>query len=519
MLASCLSLIPGSAMRNPIRNRTVLFVLMLWFGIYGTTNATVDSSLAVDEISIESLDRFISLGTSYIVRISHTREQDPSNEGKFTYIAYLSEKLPLDFTNPKKKEYNLLRHNGAIYSLSLSYARKPDDSVLDAMKRSVSYLKKFAIGPVPDVSEENGVSDDEKVSKLPTIPNLMAAWENSKITGDNESAKAKLGGAGLALIALVSLEQIEPGESNLGYLRQIGEFIHFLQHADGSFTCRYIPTEGGKDDSWDSLYYPGEAALGVLYLAAIETDETYKEKWISVATKALTYLESIRRVQQLSEIEPDHWALLATQRLLPLLDKNSKEYWLVYDHGVRVVKSMLTAHSKKELKEDYHGCFTGDKRTCPTATRLEGLIAALSFVQDTEMIVTEYEDMAERLVDRMRHDIRLGARFLLESQETDEGNNMHGGVPVRFPALDHRSKEVRVDYVQHSMSAMIAYEKLLLSEEKLRRPSIRLGIPHLKASSLDTNIPTVYIVVIVILAVLGVILFTSKKKKKGHKDV
>ena len=469
-----------------------------------------------DEVPLTSLARFIDLATSYLVRVSHTAEQDPANTGKFTYIAYLGEELPLDFTSRKQKEYNLLRHNGAIYSLALSYARTADDSVLAAMQRSVGYLKREAIAPVPDMSESTA-SDDEKISKFPVIPNLLAAWETKAITGDDESVKAKLGGAGLALIALVSLEQISPGVSDITYLRKIGEFIKFLQHKDGSFTCRYIPTEGGKEENWNSLYYPGEAALGLVYLATIETDETYKQRWINVATKAIVYLETLRRTQDLSDIEPDHWALLSTQRLLPFLDQSSKEYWLVYDHGVRVVKSMLAGHSKMELKEEYSGCFTGDTRTCPTATRLEGLIASLSFVRDTEMFVSEYEDKAEKLVDRMRHDIRLGVRFLLRSQEIDDSNNMHGGVPVKFPANDHRAKEVRVDYVQHSMSAIIAYEKLLLSEG--RRKGLGLSISFPAKSIVVDDFPSWYLLAVVAVAITGVVAFSSKKKKKGNKNV
>ena len=490
----------------------VLMVTML------VSSVTFVGGATAEEVSLTDLANFIDLATSYLVRVSHTKEQDPSSEGKFTYIAYLGEDLPQDFTARKQNEYNLLRHNGAIYSLSLSFARKKDDEVLAAMQRSVGYLKREAISPVPDVSKTD-ISDDEKMGDVPIIPNLLAAWETKAITGDSDdSVKAKLGGAGLALIALVSLEEITPGVSDLSYLRQIGEFIKFLQREDGSFTCRYIPTEGGKEDDWTSLYYPGEAALGLVYLATIETDESYRQRWITVATKALMYLESLRRTQDLSDIEPDHWALLSTQRLLPLLDKTSKEYWLVYDHGVRVVKSMLAGHSKKELSDENKGCFTGDERTCPTATRLEGLTASLSFVRDSEMFVSDYEDKAEKLVDRMRHDIRLGVQFLIDSQETDDSHNMHGGVPVKFPAENHHSREVRVDYVQHSMSAMIAYEKLLQSEKPRKRLGFGVSMPD-KSKVLEEGFPSWYLLFVVAIALTGVVVFSSKKKKKANKNV
>ena len=499
------------------------------------TNEKPDDT-SEEEISLERLSSFIDLATSYLVRVSHTEEQHPGDKaGKFTYIAYLDEDLPLDFAAIQQHEqnnqkYNLLRHAGSIYSLGLSYDRRPgnDPSVLAAMERSANYLKQTAILPLPDMSTPeaqeafNAIDEDEARSQagaiarrrdLSFIPNVLAVWEDS-----SGRAVAKLGGAGLTLIALVTLEQlITPhygggsSSSDLSYLRQIGEFIEYLQHEDGSFTCRYIPVVGGRDDSWVSLYYPGEAALGLIYLASMEeqTDSSvYRQRWITVATKALMYLEKLRRNQDLSEIEPDHWALLATQRLLPLLDKKSKEYRLVYDHAVRVVKAMLSGHSKYELKYVYKGCFTQDLRTCPTATRLEGLIAALSFVGPHEMFTSDKESRAELLRDRMNHDIRIGVSFLLDAQETDTNYNMHGAAPKCFPSEDKDAREVRIDYVQHAMSAVIAYEKLLTFEN---HPFLRhdiVGVNH--------RVLSVLLVLAVLVVRVGTQLSRSGKRHRKH---
>jgi hypothetical protein len=474
---------------------------------------TFPTAAADDDAILSRLSTFISLGTSYLVRVSHTKEQDKKNPGKFTYIAYLKEDLPLDFNKHPVEEYNLLRHNGAIYSLALSYARQPNEQVLEAMRRSVNYLKDFAIGPVPDASATM-TNDDHVFEKRPHIPNLLAAWETEKIVAGNGKPIAKLGGAGLALIALVSLEMIEPGTSDLTYLRQIGEFIKFMQAEDGSFTCRYKPHRGGKDDTWTSLYYPGEAALGLIYLASLEKDEVYKRKWVNVAVKALRYLEGIRRPEELEDVEPDHWALLATERLLPLLDPTSTDYWLVYEHGVKVVRGMVDVLTREELVK-FGGCHTGsDARTCPTATRLEGLIAALSFVRPEERFVVDSQDKMENLRDRMIYFIELGIEFLLSSQETSTINNMQGGVPVKYPITEHQgSREVRVDYVQHSMSGMIAYERLLLSKKGKRLGGLRMpAVPNTLAG--EASILPWFLLVLGVGALLGIGVMSLKKPKK-----
>lgn len=445
----------------------MLFVTFLLCFAARITNAQEQPPVDVTTATLARLATFIDEGTSYIQRICHSSSQDPKHTGKFTYIAYLEEDLPVDFTKKDQDDYNLLRHNGAIYSLGLSYNRTPNEQVLETMKRAVDFLKNEAIAPVPDTSADM-TEDDHVYEKKPHIPNLLAAWETDGITGGNTGKPiAKLGGAGLALIALVSLEQVAPGSTELDYMRQLGEFIRFLQEDDGSFYCRYRPHKGGKDDSWVSLYYPGEAALGLLYLASIDDNEATKSNWIEAATKTLLYLEDLRRTMDLEDVEPDHWALLATAQLLPLLDDTTSDYWRVYQHGVKVVQSMLSVLDKEELVEN-HGCHTADGRTCPTATRLEGLLAAMTFVRDDELFVADWVPKVERLRDRMLYFIEMGVDFLLESQETDTTYNMHGGVPAKYPTKREDDKEVRVDYVQHSMSAMIAYEKFLENEKRTK---------------------------------------------------
>lgn len=393
-------------------------------------------------ISHEQLAQFIDYATSYMVRVSHTRDQDKLFAGRFTYQTSLRKQLQVDgFDESPQRSYNLLRHNGALYALSQSYLRLldieqqqqqshrayPDNRIADgdfvlssqqvkeALVRGIDYLKRDAIFPVPDRTEGTSYYRRSK-----DIPNLLAVWERTDVTNPkSQLSQAKLGGAGLALVALTQMELIEPDTTPIDYLRKIANFIEYMQKdstdnskgltvagnkrkirkayddinhrfekrnqqgervkdnsadnidQDGSFVCKYR-WKDGPDDSWTSLYYPGEASLGLVMLAEMEVDPSYKQRWIDVATRALMYLERLRRHQPLHEIEPDHWALLATSRILQLLEKNSDEYSMLYRHGVRVAESMVAAHTEDGLKL-HEGCFTYDRRTCPTATRLEGL--------------------------------------------------------------------------------------------------------------------------------------------------
>ena len=102
---------------------------------------------------------------------------------------------------------------------------------------------------------------------------------------------------------------------------------------------------------------------------------------------------------------------------------------------------------------------TLDGRTCATATRLEGLIAALTFLRDEDHFLAE----------RIRGSVVQGIPFLLRSQV--QSGAYAGAIPrairllprghaLASDAFNRRSTEVRIDYVQHAMSAMIAFDKL-----------------------------------------------------------
>ena len=108
-----------------------------------------------------------------------------------------------------------------------------------------------------------------------------------------------------------------------------------------------------------------------------------------------------------------------------------------------------------------YGGFSRTGRTMPTATRLQGLLAAEKLFRD---------DPA--LHSRIRTSISWGIRFLLNAQVKD--GRYKGAMPrgtltiqsdhpqaVRYNA---RVTEVRIDYLQNTLNAFIGYVRLMASE-------------------------------------------------------
>ena len=365
----------------------------------------------------------IDQAAGYLVRACYLN-------GRFNY------RINLDPDITPRRAYNILRHAGAIHALASYQQRWPRPEVLAALLRASSYLRDRHVAPLP----ENGA--------------LSAVWSEDV----NDSLwEAKLGGAGLALVAFQGVETVANGATDLSQQQALGAFITYLQKKDGSFYSKYFAEDEHRSDSWTSLYYPGEAALGLLLLNRRDPNG----KWISAAVQAIGHLARLRQGRR--HVEPDHWALLATAQLLDSWDQLGAQDGvavtraLVIDHAAQICESMLAGLPSHPLGSPLHGSFGGDGRTTPTATRLEGLMAALTFLPDRHAA----------LRGRIRAAAAAGVDFLLRSQVTSGPHR--GALPRAIGRLadqpaespfNRRATEVRLDYVQHALSAWIQFLEL-----------------------------------------------------------
>lgn len=350
-------------------------------------------------------------------------------EGKFVY------RINLDPAVKVSPRYNVLRHAGTVFALSRIVQRSEDAATLDALRRSACYLKEGFVAAVPGHEE------------------LLAVWSKPELNGGRGPLEAKLGGAGLALVALLGLEEVQPGSTSLDELRGLARFILFMQKKEGGFYSKYIPADGGRSERWTSLYYPGEAVLGLVSL--YEQDRS--PEWLEAAANGMAFLAHQRAGKQ--QVEADHWALIATAKLLARYDDSqmSVPRDLIINHAVQICESILAGQARLTVDATQSGGFILDGRTCPTATRLEGLLAALSFLP------SEQGDLKRRINSA----IATGMAFLLRAQVKD--GEFTGAMPraiCRLPenhprysrAFNRRATEIRIDYVQHAVCAMLDFE-------------------------------------------------------------
>lgn len=374
-----------------------------------------------DTVDADELDAAIQTSTQYLIR-------NCDQQGRFVY------ELDLDTGQSATTRYNVLRHAGAMYSLAVAYKRSRDPEALAALQRAARFLRR------------------ECVQQLPEHDDISAVWSDPQLTQSTSPRVAKLGGTGLGLAALASLEQIAPGSVPQDELTRLGRFLTFMQKEDGGFYSRYF-VEQGRDDSWTSLYYPGEACLGALMLYELD----HQPEWREVARRGLGYLARPAAFQQ--PPLPDHWMLIALGELESQLD-----FQVDVDFRERLLRhaertSLGIQREQKPRRGDplLDGSFGLDGRTAPAATRLEGLLAARRYLGDRAFWHEAKLDAA----------IIAGVRFLLRCHVLQGPQS--GAVPMAqgpLPGNDDRSRQfnarvrwVRIDYVQHSLCALVEFER------------------------------------------------------------
>ena len=328
--------------------------------------------------------------------------------------------------------YNVVRHAGAMYALGMFNSFHPNPRAVNAMIRASGFLRANYIGP------------DAR-------SNALVVWSRPLPM----KSDAGLGASGLGLAALISVEQAQPNTIPLEELQALGRFILYLQKDDGGFASKYLADSGPSSD-WESLYYPGEAALGLIALYELD----HSNEWLAAAGRALSYL--VRSREGAREVPPDHWALIATAKFLPHFNEISTRDRVsccasraeLVAHAIRICRSFLQDQITNSPDARLNGGFHPGGGTTQTATRLEGLLATLEFLPAEDADLRAQIEAA----------VRSGITFLLRAQIAS--GPYAGGMPQTVlgdgpdPKDAERGSDIRIDYVQHALSAWLRHQHL-----------------------------------------------------------
>ncbi|CUS49589.1 MAG: hypothetical protein HLUCCO02_12325 [Idiomarinaceae bacterium HL-53] len=345
-------------------------------------------------------------------------------DGRYAYMYRSGPNVDVD-------DYNMVRHAGTTWALLDLLPDFPDRErafVESAIDRAVDYL-------------------------LAQIQPDPLRRDNSQATVVVEDDVAKLGGNGLAVVALVEYYKLRPNDDLLNKIRELAYWIVENQSEEGQLTRHKMNLATGELSEFISDYYPGEAILGLMKLFSVDPDP----RWKDAAAQCTRWLINVRDLgKTLDELEHDHWLLYGINEVYHEVPEEQ-----FIEHSRKLVEAMLRTQydnprcifePEKKKISDWSGGWYSPPRTTPAACRVEGMMAAANLLRK----VGAEDEVAEILSA-----CEAGIKFQLQNQLWDE-KLMYLADPERARGGFHSSFSnwhIRIDYVQHSISAFIAWSR------------------------------------------------------------
>ena len=244
--------------------------------------------------------------------------------------------------------YDIVDHAYAIVTLADLSAATGDKRYLDAAGKAVAYLKKKFRTARPPKGE----------------PFVYVAYNQ----------KAKLGAAGLAVVALDRYAQLTGARFHDGDMKLLGRFLLHQQYDDGSFLHYYRYDRKVPYQYRVSETFPGQATWALAVLARRFGEGV----WRNAADKAAEYLIT-RREKEMRMLEPpaDIWFAAALHELCTPFAKS-----VHLDYARRMADAVIKQQKVKDVPPDLLGSFEGARegsvRAAARRVRLLGEVSSFT---------------------------------------------------------------------------------------------------------------------------------------------
>ncbi len=372
---------------------------------------------------------------SQVIKSSDWLLANMYDDGRFLYYYDCTDDSRKDHEHPARKEdnlyYNDLRHCGGIISLIRAYQLTSDEKYINAAKKAIDWSI--------SITKEHETK-----------------WGKAYYAFYNR--KAKLGGSGVFLVALMQYRNFTADKSYdeyiKGYVRHIlsrvyknGELLGYYIHPAFQDGQPLINMTDEERKATFSFYYPGEALLGLaLFANHFYDDEKLVKETRKFAKKALDWIVDERPEiygDLFTALPSDAWLMQAIEEWAK--DKNfRKDNYLnfVFIDANTMMEKMYQRDDSPYI--DYEGGYYynyGD-HYFPDGARSEGLVAAYYLAK-----FLGKEKLEQKLLDACKK----AAKSQFSLFNCDENNYSHKNQnrsvnSIRFKAT---RQWVRVDSIQH----------------------------------------------------------------------
>ena len=385
-------------------------------------------------------------------------------DGRFTY-RYQAD------TGTVPRGYNIVRHAGTVYALLELYEATHDAPTLAAAERALGFLLRQIrrVKPVKPAEPRNAAAPGTPAApaRAPgnARPGVSEGPSGTQVpsAGLVEDGEIKLGGNALAVVALAKHAAVTGSREHESIAVALGDWMLAAQDQDGRFAVHQQTYPGGRRVGFESQYYPGEAILALVRLHILLPAQDSRP-WLDAAERGARWLITVRDGDLPDGALPhDHWLLYALNELQRLRPDP-----IFLTHARRLARAIVASQHRTPAVAGWRGGYYEPPRTTPTATRSEGLAAAYALLRDSaasrrsEAAGAPDAALAAE-AGAILEAVRLGVGFQLRTQ-------IVAPTAINLPRPDRAlggfhntldDYEVRIDYVQHNISSLLALARIL----------------------------------------------------------
>jgi cyanophycin synthetase len=371
----------------------------------------LDGAAPLDWDSLAAIARErISLGAGWL-------RQAMGEDGRFDYYYRpANDRVHME-------DYNEVRHAGTTYAMFQAYDIVDDPALLEAAEKAVAWIDAACL-PTPYGGKAFSLKN-----------------------------RCILGGQALALVALLERRRVLQDTSYDDLIADLAIFLDLLelQETPGQHFEIYRLARDRFSTTDDPSYSPGEVALAQVRLAQHFPDGPF----VDAASRVADFLIHRRDgdiIAAGTAARMDHWMVMALSELYPMTGHphHAEAAFLVGDL-MRAAQYQPGSTTWRLLGANPRG---ESANYTSTATKGEAFMAAwdLAIHLGDDARIAQFSQSALR-----------NAQFLMRVQYTEELASRFRNPPrvVGGWAQDERVSDIRVDYVQHNVSALIGSWHLL----------------------------------------------------------
>jgi hypothetical protein len=352
------------------------------------------------EVTPERLLAGVRHGADYLARVMNA-------EGRYVYMYH-----PLE--DRDDASYGWLRHAGSTYALFEAYEELGTPLYAAKGELALQYLKAH----LRDDPESQG----------------------KYVLDTRDEEQQKVGGAGLSLLAFAKAAALTGSRAELETMHSLARTILKAEYEDGHFRSNAdVEHETGKKLKREPVYYPGEAVLGLMRLYAIDPQSAY----LDAARRGADWVVHVRdALVSEDNQEHDHWMSYAMNELYRVTKDRA---YLDFAYKIaRAIQKKQRTPADAAAPDFVATFFEGE--TTPGSTRLEAY--------DADIVVARFAGESDAWLLGPAREL---ARETL-GQQFDPDNDYWLKNPAKVEGGVRESlfvPDVRIDYVQHAMSAWL----------------------------------------------------------------